>query len=370
MKSNEDYIRSIEMSPVYDVAIKTPIQALYKLSKNLNNDIFLKREDLQPVRSFKLRGAYHKMFFLSTSEKEAGVVAVSAGNHAQGVAMSANHLGIDAIIVMPTTTPKIKIEGVEQFGVSVLLHGITYDEAAAKAFELASDQNRTIIHPYDDCDVIAGQGTIGKEIIQDLPNVDTVFVAVGGGGLISGVALYLKSKNPTIKIIAVESEDSACLKAALDANERVILPRVGIFADGVAVKQIGKETFRIAKDLVDSVITVTTDEICAAIKDIYDDCRSIAEPAGALGIAGLKKYLHSEPDIKSSTLLALNCGGNINFDRLRHVAERAEVGEGNEVVFGVTIPEEPGSFLKFCNLIGSRHITEFNYRYRTTVIAF
>lgn len=362
MWSTEEYLEAMESSPVYDVAIRTPLIAMPGLTESLGNAIWVKREDLQPVRSFKIRGAYQKIQSLTTEEKSQGIIAVSAGNHAQGVALSAKRMAIDATIVMPKTTPEIKVNGVRQYGATVVLHGNTYDEASAHAKKIAETESRIFIHPYDDPHVIAGQGTIGKELWEELPSMDKVFIAVGGGGLISGIALYLKTRNPSIQIIGVEAEDSACLTAALAAKERVTLPQVGIFADGVAVKQIGEEPFRLCQSLVDTMVTVTTDEICAAIKDIYDDSRAIAEPAGALGIAGIKKYLQANPT-QNETLVTLNCGANVNFDRLRHVAERAEIGEGKEALYAVTIPEKPGSFRRFCQILGQRHVTEFNYRF-------
>ena len=318
---------------------------------------------MQPVFSFKLRGAYNKMVQLSQAEKDQGVIAASAGNHAQGVALSANKLGVDALIVMPKTTPDIKVSAVKRLGAKVELQGNSYDEAYQHARKLEQLQGWTFIHPYDDPEVIAGQGTVGMEIMQQCQEEpDAIFVPVGGGGLIAGVAAYVKYLYPNIKIIGVEPDDAASMHDALIAKERVVLEQVGIFADGVAVKQVGEETFRVAQKCVDDVILVNADEICAAIKDIFDDTRTVTEPAGALAVAGLKKYI-KEKQITGRTFVAINSGANINFDRLRHVAERAELGEHREVLFSVTIDERPGSFLKFCKIVGTRGITEFNYRY-------
>ncbi len=357
------YIEKILRASVYDVAIETPLDFAKTLSSRTKNKIFLKREDLQSVFSFKLRGAYNKMALLSHAEKALGVIAASAGNHAQGVALSAQRLGINALIVMPTTTPEIKIQSVKAMGAQIVLFGDSYSESYEHAYELAEKSGRVFIHPYDDDDVIAGQGTVAMEILrQQTGKLEAIFVPVGGGGLIAGIAVYAKFVRPNIKIIGVEPEDSDCLNRALKAGERVILEQVGLFADGVAVKQIGAEPFALARKYVDEVITVSTDEICAAIKDIFDDTRSIAEPAGALATAGLKKYVERE-NITGQTLVAIDSGANINFDRLRYVAERAQVGEYREILLAVTIPEIAGSFLRFCQLLNGRNITEFNYRY-------
>lgn len=357
------YVEKIENSSVYDVAIKTPLDAMPALSKRLHNEILLKREDLQPVFSFKLRGAYNKLASLPQDRLQKGVITASAGNHAQGLALAAQRKGIEALIVMPTTTPVIKVNSVREKGAQIILHGDTYDEAYEHAHQLASERHMTFVHPFDDVDVIAGQGTVAMEILQQTPkSIDAIFVPVGGGGLIAGVAAYFKAKSPTTKIIGVEPEDAPSMHHALAQNDRVVLDQVGIFADGVAVRQVGAEPFRVAQHYVDEIILVTTDEICAGIKDIFDDTRSIAEPAGALAVAGLKKYVAREK-AHDQHLVAIDSGANINFDRLRHVAERAEVGEQREALFAVTIPEQPGSFLKFCELIGKRSITEFNYRY-------
>lgn len=359
----QKYIEKILKARVYDIAIETPLDEMRNLSVRLGNKVMLKREDLQPVFSFKLRGAYNKMASLSKDARSRGVIAASAGNHAQGVALGAKHLGLQALIVMPKTTPNIKVSSVKSYGAEVVLHGNAYDDAYQHAIELAEKREMTFVHPYDDADVIAGQGTIAMEILRQVrDDIDAIFVPVGGGGLLAGVAAYVKYLYPEIKIIGVEPEDAPCMYEALKHNERVVLDQVGIFADGVAVRQAGKETFRVAQKCVDEVILVSTDEICAAIKDIFDDTRSIAEPAGALAVAGLKKYVQRE-DGKNKLLIAIDSGANMNFDRLRHVSERAELGERNEAVIAVTIPECPGSFQKFCRVVGQRGITEFNYRF-------
>ncbi len=358
-----EYRQKIDNARVYDVAIKTPLDAMPQLSARLGNALLLKREDLQPVFSFKLRGAYNRMCQLTEAERRAGVVAASAGNHAQGVALSAQKLGIDALIVMPITTPQIKVDAVTRLGAEVVLVGNGYDEACTKALTIAENEGFIFIHPYDDPDVIAGQGTIGKEILEQHPeSLDYIFVPVGGGGLISGVAAYVKALRPEIKIIGVESDDSASLQVALAAGERIALSQVGAFADGTAVKQVGIEPFRIAQETVDDVITVSSDELCAAIMTIFEDTRAIAEPSGALAVAGAAKYC-TKNQLKDKTIVAINSGANINFDRLRHVAERAEIGGRKEVLFATTIAEEPGSFQQFCELLSERNITEFNYRY-------
>ena len=358
-----DYIKKILTARVYDVAIESPLEAMPRLSRRLNNRVLLKREDLQPVFSFKLRGAYNKIAQLPRQSLDKGIICASAGNHAQGVALAAQRVGTKATIVMPRTTPAIKVQAVRDRGGKIVLFGDTYDEACQHARQLEAEKGLTFIHPYDDPEVIAGNGTIGMEILRQHPDpIAAIFIAVGGGGLIAGVATYVKFLRPEIKIIGVEPEDAASMYQALKQGERVTLDQVGIFADGVAVRQVGEETFRLARQTVDEVILVTTDEICAATKDIFDDTRSIAEPAGALGVAGLKKYVE-RTSVTGKNLIAIHCGANINFDRLRHVAERAELGERREALLAVTIPERPGSFRKFCQALGKRSITEFNYRY-------
>ena len=359
----QKYVKKILDARIYDLAIETPIDAAPLLSHRLNNQVLLKREDLQPVFSFKLRGAYNKLRHLSDEQLAAGVIAASAGNHAQGLALAAKKMGVKATIVMPQTTPQIKVDAVRARGAKVVLIGDSYDAAAAHANKLVEEQGLTYIHPFDDPDIIAGQGTIGMEILRQIPgDLDAIFIAVGGGGLCAGVAAYVKNLRPDIKIIAVESDDAACLDAAMKAGRRVRLKEVGIFADGTAVAQIGKETFRLLKDLVDEVITVSTDEICAAIKDVYNDTRAICEPSGALGTAGLKKYVETH-GVEGQTLVAIQCGANIDFDRLRYISERTETGEKREAVLAVTIDEKPGSFEKFCKALRRRNISEFNYRY-------
>ncbi|MEG7360363.1 threonine ammonia-lyase, biosynthetic [Pseudomonas citronellolis] len=359
----KEYVRKILAAPVYDVAIETPLQAARQLSERLGCQVLLKREDLQPVFSFKIRGAYNKLAQLSTAERSRGVIAASAGNHAQGLALAAKELGVSATIVMPRTTPELKVQGVLSRGGKVLLHGDAFPEALAHALQLAEAHGYTFVPPYDDPDVIAGQGTVAMEILRQHPGrLDAIFVPVGGGSLVAGIAAYVKYLRPEVKVIGVEPDDSNCLQAALAAGERVVLGQVGLFADGVAVAQIGAHNFEVCRHYVDEVITVSSDEICAAIKDIYDDTRSITEPAGALAVAGIKKYVERD-DAAGQTLVAIDSGANINFDRLRHVAERAELGEKREAILAVTIPERPGSFKAFCEAVGKRQITEFNYRY-------
>jgi len=357
------YIEEILRARVYDVARETPLEKAARLSDRLGNNILLKREDAQQVFSFKLRGAYNKIHSLDEDVRGRGVVAASAGNHAQGVALAGHELGVAATIVMPTTTPGIKVETVKRLGGKAVLFGDSYDEANEHALKLAEEAGLSFIHPFDDPKVIAGQGTIGMEILrQHADPIEAIFVPVGGGGLIAGIAAYVKHVRPDIHVIGVEPEDAPTLHAAMQAGRRVRLKQVGLFADGVAVRQIGKETFRVAKDLVDEMVLVNTDQICAAIKDIYDDTRSVAEPAGALAVAGIKRYLEDHP-MQGRDLVAILSGANINFDRLRHVAERTEIGENREALLAVEIPEKPGSFLRFCRLLGKRGITEFNYRY-------
>jgi len=357
------YLKSILKAQVYAVAKETPLDPMKFLSRRLNNQVLLKREDMQPVHSFKLRGAYNQMANLDEASLKAGVIAASAGNHAQGVAYAANKLGTSAVILMPKTTPDTKVIAVRGYGAEVILHGDTFDEACELAVQLAKEKGYTFVHPYDDPLVIAGQGTVGMEILrQHAGPIEAIFVPVGGGGLIGGVGAYVKYLRPEIKIIGVEADDSACLTAALEKNERVILDEVGLFADGVAVKQIGELTFELAKICVDEMVTVSCDEICASIKDIFDDTRSIAEPAGALAVAGMKKYVHQH-GVEGATLVAINSGANTNFDRLRHISERTELGEHREAILAVTIPEKAGSFLEFCRALGQCSVTEFNYRF-------
>ncbi|MCZ6710836.1 MAG: threonine ammonia-lyase, biosynthetic [Gammaproteobacteria bacterium] len=361
----EKYVKKILASRVYEAAVETPLQPALNLSRRLANQVQLKREDMQPVFSFKIRGAYNKIVQLSSEDQSRGVIAASAGNHAQGVAYSARKLGLKAVIVMGKNTPSIKVNAVRDLGANVVLYGDGYDEAAAHALELADQHGYVFIHPYDDVDVIAGQGTVGVEIInQHVGLPDAIFVPVGGGGLIAGISAYVKYLAPGVRMVGVEAEGSACLAAAMAAGRRVRLPADSLdhFADGVSVSQVGKETFKIARDHVDEVITVSTDEICAAIKDLFDDTRSIAEPAGALAVAGVKKYVERE-GVENAKLVAVVSGANVNFDRLRHISERAEVGEQREIILGVTIPERAGSFLRFCRALGKHPVSEFNYRY-------
>ena len=357
-----DYLVQILTARVYDVAQETPLESAPNLSARLNNKLLLKREDMQSVFSFKLRGAYNKMAHLSPDLLKKGVIAASAGNHAQGVALGASKLGTKAIIVMPVTTPQVKVNAVKARGGEVILYGDTFDEACAYARQLETEKGLTFIHPFDDPYVIAGQGTIGMEILRQYQQpIHAIFVAIGGGGLISGIAAYIKRLRPEIKIIGVEPVDADAMSQSLKAGHRVKLSQVGLFADGVAVREVGEETFRLCQEYVDEIILVDTDDTCAAIKDVFEDTRSILEPAGALAIAGAKAYVEREK-IQGETLIAIACGANMNFDRLRFVAERAEFGERREAIFAVTIPEEPGSLRKFCECIGKRNLTEFNYR--------
>lgn len=359
-----NFLEKVLTARVYDVANETPLDLMPILSDRLMNQVLLKREDLQSVFSFKLRGAFNKVYQeLQHNPKLKGVIAASAGNHAQGVALAAKKLHLQAVIVMPDTTPTIKVNAVRSHGAKVVLHGENFDQAFQYSTQLAEQEKLVFIHPYDDVDVMAGQGTIAHEIIRQYPNdIAAIFVPVGGGGLLAGIVGFIKAVKPSIKVIGVEPEDAACLFEAMKAGRRVKLKEVGIFADGVAVRQIGKNTFKIIRKLVDDVITVSTDQICAAIKDTYDDTRAICEPAGAVSLAGLKKYTE-EHGLEGKTLVAINSGANMNFDRLRHVSERAEIGEQREALLAVEIPEKPGSFKRFCKLIGKRQITEFNYRY-------
>ena len=364
--SQTDIFTLIKNADVYAVAVETPLDAVPLLSARLGNRVLLKREDLQAIFSFKLRGAYNKLSRLSAESLANGVICSSAGNHAQGLALAARRKNVRALIVMPKTTPSIKVDAVRDLHAEVILHGDNYDEAYAHARQLATQQHLTFIHPFDDPEVIAGQGTIGIEILsQHSDKIDAIFVPIGGGGLIAGIASYIKETRPDIRIIGVEPEDSAAMKASLEAGAPVILDHVGIFADGVAVRRVGDVTFRLCQKYVDEIITVDTDQICAAVQDIYEDIRTIVEPAGALAVAGIKKYVETN-SATGKTLIGINSGANVNFDRLRHIVERAAIGEQREMLLAAEIPEEAGSFLKFSNAIGRRSITEFNYRYSNT----
>ena len=357
-----EYLRAILRAPVYEVAQVTPLQVMEKISSRLGNTILVKREDRQPVHSFKLRGAYAMLAGLTAEQKAGGVITASAGNHAQGVALSASKLGIKALIVMPVATADIKVDAVRGFGGEVLLFGANFDEAKGKAIELSQLQDYTFVPPFDHPAVIAGQGTLAMELLQQDAHLDRVFVPVGGGGLVAGVAVLIKQLMPQIKVIGVEAEDSACLRAALEADKPVDLARVGLFAEGVAVKRIGDEPFRLCQEYLDEVITVDSDAICAAVKDLFEDVRAIAEPSGALALAGLKKYVQQH-NIQGERLAHVLSGANVNFHGLRYVSERCELGEQREALLAVTIPEQKGSFLRFCELLGGRSVTEFNYRY-------
>ncbi len=391
--SPEDYLKKILTARVYDVAVETALEPARVLSRRLHNTVLLKREDQQQVRSFKLRGAYNKMAHLTPEQLKKGVICASAGNHAQGVALSASKLGARAVIVMPTTTPQVKVDAVRGFGGEVVLFGESYSDAYNHSLLLQKKEGLTFVHPFDDPDVIAGQGTVAMEMLRQVqtlgadkaaksaqksgniqgPRLDAVFVAIGGGGLVAGVANYIKAVDPRIKVIGVQMNDSDAMIQSVAAKKRVTLPDVGLFSDGTAVKLVGEETFRIASDLVDEFMTVDTDAVCAAIKDIFVDTRSIVEPAGALAVAAIKQYV-AKNKTKGETYAAILCGANMNFDRLRFVAERAEVGEEREALFAVTIPEERGSFKRFCELIGElpggpRNVTEFNYRISDAALA-
>ena len=364
----DDYLQRVLKARVYDVAVETPLDVAPRLSRRLGNQVLLKREDLQPVFSFKLRGAYNKISHLSPAIAARGVICASAGNHAQGVALAARERGIPALIVMPQTTPTIKVQAVMDLGAEVVLHGDVYDAAHEHALTLVRERHMVFVHPFDDPDVIAGQGTIGMEIVRQTGGLlDAIFVPVGGGGLIAGIAAYVKQLYPRIKIIGVEPEDAAAMYQSLQAGKRVTLERVGMFADGVAVRRVGEENFDLVRRYVDEILLVDTDEICAAIQDIFEDTRAIPEPAGALAVAGIKRYLERSASggagIRDQRLVAINSGANMNFDRLRHIAERADVGAEREALLAVEIPERPGSFLQFCEALGQRSITEFNYRY-------
>jgi threonine dehydratase len=358
----DEYIERILRARVYDVAIQSSLDAAPRMSARLGNEVLIKREDQQPVFSFKLRGAYNKIANLSETAASRGVICASAGNHAQGVALAARRRGIPALIVMPATTPSIKVEAVLALGAEVVLQGEAYDAAYEHAVRLASERQMVFVHPFDDPDVIAGQGTVGMEILRQAPgHIDAIFVAIGGGGLIAGIATYVKYLSPRTRIIGVQPEDSSAMYQSLKKGERVTLDRVGIFADGVAVKRVGEETFRLARKYVDEVLLVSSDEICSAIQDTFEDTRAIVEPSGALSLAGLKRYV-ARTGWQGKRLVAINCGANMNFDRLRHIAERADLGGGREALLAVEIPEERGSFLRFCGVLGERNITEFNYR--------
>jgi threonine dehydratase len=357
------YIEKILKARVYDVAIESPLEEAPRLSRRVGNHVLLKREDLQPVFSFKLRGAYNRIAQLSESSARRGVVCASAGNHAQGVALAARRRGIGAVIVMPQTTPHIKVQAVVDLGAEVILHGDDYDSAFEQALKLARERNLVFVHPFDDPDVIAGQGTIAVEILRQTgAALDAIFVPVGGGGLLAGIAVYVKYLYPAVKIIGVEPQDAASMHDSLKAGKRVTLERAGVFADGVAVRRVGEETFALCRGLVDEIVLLGTDEICAAIQDVFEDTRSIVEPAGALAVAGAKKYLARER-WQGRRVVAINSGANMNFDRLRHVAERADLGGEREALLAVVIPEQPGSFLHLCEVLGQRSVTEFNYRY-------
>ncbi len=359
---SNDYLKRILTSKVYDIAVETPLEPAPQVSARISNTVLLKREDYQPVFSFKLRGAYNKMANLSAAELKRGVLAASAGNHAQGVAMSARKLGCRAVIVMPTTTPQVKIDGVRNLGGEVVLAGDSYSDAYDHAMALQKAEGLTFVHPFDDPDVIAGQGTIGMEILrQHSGPIEAIFVAIGGGGLAAGVSAYIKALRPEIKVIGVQTEDSCAMVRSIKTGRRVNLSDVGLFSDGTAVKQVGSETFRLVRQYVDDFVVVDTDAVCAAIKDVFQASRSVLEPAGALALAGAKRYA-AQHKLKNKTLIAVTSGANMNFDRMRMVAERADVGEAREALFALTIPERKGSFRRLCDALGTRSVTEFNYR--------
>ncbi len=358
----QEIVRKVLTARVYDVAIETPLESMPRLSERLGRPVLLKREDLQSVYSFKLRGAYNRLAQLGAEAVEKGVICASAGNHAQGVAVAAARLGVRAVVVVPVTTPDIKVQAVRRLGAEVITHGEDFDEAQAHAYELGAASGAIFVHPFDDPDVIAGQGTIGIELLRQHPDeVEALFLPIGGGGLAAGVASVVRYLRPEVKLIGVEPADAASMRAAFDAGGPVKLNEVGLFADGVSVKRVGDLTYRLCKDALDDLITVDTDQICAAIKDIYENCRAIAEPAGAVALAGLKAYAAASKG--AAPLMAVHSGANLNFDRLRHVAERAEVGEGNEALLAISIPERPGSYKQFIQTLGGRAITAFNYRY-------
>ena len=360
-----DYLKKILTARVYDVAEQTPLDLAPTLSARMGNRIYFKREDMQSVFSFKLRGAYNKMANLTPEQRARGVICASAGNHAQGVALAARRRGVPAVIVMPRTTPDIKVQAVMDLGGEVVLHGDVFDAAHEHAQQLVREKNMVFVHPFDDPDVIAGQGTIGMEIVhQSGGELDAIFVPIGGGGLIAGIAAYVKQLYPRIRIIGVEPEDAAAMHESVRAGKRVTLDRVGMFADGVAVRRVGEETFELVRRYVDEIVLVNTDQICAAVQDTFEDTRSVPEPSGALALAGIKSYV-TRNKLQGQRLVAINSGANMNFDRLRHIAERADVGGGREALFAVEIPEQPGSFLRFCELLGQRSVTEFNYRYQS-----
>ena len=358
-----DYPALIAAADVAPVASVSPLEHAPKMSRRLGQQVWIKREDLQQVRSFKLRGAYNMVAQLTPEQRARGVIAASAGNHAQGLALAGRELGVRAVIVMPQTTPSIKVDAVRALGGEVYLHADTFDEANARAQQMATEQGLSYVPPYDHPLIIAGQGTVGREILEQSAHTpDAIFVPVGGGGLIAGIAAWVKAHSPKTRIIGVEPDDAACLQAALEAGERVALEQVGLFADGVAVRIIGEHTYAVCREMVDEVVTCSVDEICAAVRDIFEDNRSMLEPAGALSMAGLKVYAERHPELRGQHWVTISSGANVNFDRLRHIAERAELGEHREALLAVTIPERPGSFLRFCELLGRRVVTEFNYR--------